>query len=356
MVAWEMLKGFSKTIPDIQSNKTELTIYYPNGGIITLLGAENADNLRGNYWDSVVMDEVSQMRRSVWSEIVRPALSDRNGKGYFIGTPQGRNAFHEFYQQAGRMDGWYRRLITYKDSGYINESEIAALKQELSTAEFEQEFECSWNAAIRGAYYGEVMNDIEANGQIRHVPHDENLGVQTAFDLGMSNSTVVWFMQRAGSEIRAIECRAFIGTGLPEIFRWIKENVPHYHIDQWIGPHDLKVRELGTGVSRLEVAYAHGVSFTIAKKIPVQDGIDATRSMLKRTLFDAELCKEGIEALRQYKSEYDEKRGAFSTQPLHDWTSDYADGLRYYAVATSGGQRTGGMNQAPLPLDLTGTF
>ena len=325
-VSWDYAKFFSRPIPGITINEAELRIDYPNGGRMEVLGADNADSLRGTYLDLVVLDEFSQMNPSVWSEVIRPALADRKGRAIFIGTPKGHNNFYKLYQRAGSLEGWYRQLYRASETGILDEEELRAARREMSQPEYAQEFECSWSAAIKGAYWADAME----KAKITRVPYDENWPVITSWDLGIRDSTVIWFFQNVGTEVRVINCLAFQGMGLPDIVRKLKD-LPYLYT-QHIAPHDARVRELGSGKSRIETAEQLGVAFDIAPQLHVQDGIQQVRSLLSRCIFDGEKCETGIEALRQYRSEYDERRGVLRTTPLHDWCSDYADAFRYFAI------------------------
>ena len=331
-VAWDYVKEFCAKIPAVKFNEGELRVDFPNGARLTLYGADNPDSLRGIYLDGVVLDEFAQMPPRVWSEILRPALADRQGRAVFIGTPQGKNKFWEIYERARNPENtnWAAYLYRASETGILLPEEIEDMREELSPEEFEQELECSWVAAIRGAFYGKQMAELEKTGKITNVPHDPALPVYTSWDLGIRDSTVIWFWQQAGAEVRAIECLAFQGTGLPEMIKELRTRP--YNYAEHIAPHDIQVRELGSGKSRLETARELGLDFTVAPKLSVMDGIDATRSMLPRCWFDYEKCKDGIDALTQYRTEWDDKRQIFRNNPLHDWCSDYADSVRYFAV------------------------
>ena len=198
--------------------------------------------------------------------------------------------------------------------------------------EFRQELLCDWQAAVRGAYYGQQLVDAEDSGRIGNVPYDDALPVFTAWDLGIADATAVWFIQcTRGGEVRLIDYEQFTGDGFPEIIRKIRSK-PYLYDTHW-APHDIKVRELGSGVSREETARKLGLTFRQAPNIPLMDGISATRSMLARTWIDETKCKDGLNALRLYRSEWDEKKRLFSTRPLHDHTSHAADALRMFAVS-----------------------
>ena len=329
-VAWDYVKEFSRPIPGVQFNEAELRADYPNGGRIQLFGADNADALRGMYLDHVCLDEYAQMSPRAWSEVLRPALSDRKGKAIFIGTPMGHGNFYDMYQNAETLPGWERYLHKASETGIMDEEELEAARREMTPEEYAQEYECSWSAAIRGAYYSKLLDEAEADDRICAVPHDPSLQVITSWDLGIADATVVWFYQLRGAQIAVINCKAYKGTGLPDIIADI-DKLP-YKYAQHIGPHDIMVKELGSGRSRFDTASNLGVRFSVAPKQSVLEGINAVRSVIPRMYFDKTRCAEGIEALRQYRTEYDDKHQVYRVNPLHDWTSDYADSMRYFAV------------------------
>ena len=330
--AWDYLRDYTSHIPGMAYNKTELTAYFPAGQTIELLGADNPDAFRGGYSDSTILDEYAQMAPNMWGEIVRPALADRNGNGMFIGTPAGPNQFKRMYDRAFTLPGWFACKLSYKDTGIIPPEEIESMRLEMDEIEFAQEMECDFGAAIRGAYFGKVLAAREAAGAIGQVPYDDTLGVWTSWDLGIADSTAVWFIQTLGSEVRLIDYEEYQGEGLPEIIR--KISAKPYHYEGHIAPHDIRVRELGTGTSRYEVASNLGVNFMICRKVPLMDGIDATRNLLKRSYIDLSQCQKGF-ALQLYRSEYDDSKQIYSDRPIHDWTSHAADALRMFAVEMS---------------------
>lgn len=334
-VAWTYVKQYTAPIPGMRYLEQELRAIFPDGRELWLLGGENCDSLRGIYLDAAVVDEVAQMPPRLWGEILRPALADREGEAMLIGTPFGTaNQFHHFYEQAFQQPGWYRSLLTCRDTDAIKPAELEALKREMQPDEFEQEMMCSFTAAIRGAYYANQMQAADREGRIGRVPRETTLPVHTSWDLGMANRTVVWLWQVVGAEIRAIGCRAYGGTGLPDIIADLRA-LPYVWGEHY-APHDSQVRELGSGKSRREIASSLGMNWTIVPQVGLQSGIDQTRAMLERTWFDAEACKDGIEALRLYRTEYDDERKVYSLKPLHDWTSDYADSVRMFAVGNQG--------------------
>ena len=202
----------------------------------------------------------------------------------------------------------------------------------MTEAEYEQEYECSWQAAIRGAYYGKLIADLESRSRITTVEYDDTLGVETWWDLGVGDSTVIWFVQRTGQEVRVIDYYEMSGEGLPHYAKVLQER--GYVYTRHIAPHDIRVRELGSGKSRLEIARSLGITFDIAPQQSVDDGIQAVRALLPKCWFDANTCRQGLEALRQYRAEYDDKLRTFRARPLHDWSSHAADAFRYGAITS----------------------
>jgi len=280
----------------------------------------------------VVMDEVGDMDPRAWSEVIRPALADRQGKATFIGTPKGRNGFYEIVERAKDNPDWYLSILRASETGLIPPGELEALRSEMSEDEFLREFECSFDAAVEGAYYARPLNEAEiANPKrIGHVPHDPALEVHAAWDLGIGDSTAIWLAQFAGREIRLIDYIENNGVALDWYGRALREKP--YLYAPLILPHDAQARELGTGKSRVEMLEAMGFRTRIAPRLSVEDGIETVRRMLPRTWIDATRCDTGLRAVREYREKVDPKRKV-SFGPLHDWTSHSADALRYLMTA-----------------------
>ena len=332
-VAWDYMLHYSAPIPGISVNHSELRVDYPNGGQVRLWGADNADAMRGVYLDGVVADEPADMHPRVWPEIIRPALADRRGFGGFIGTPKGHNAFYDIREIARTDPDWLYLELKASQTGLLAEEELIAARKLMTEDQYQQEFECSFDAAIQGAYYGTLMREAEEDDRICRVPHDPVLKVHTAWDLGIGDSTVIWFAQQHASEVRIIDCYAASGVGLDHYARVLKEgHRAKYDYDQHVLPHDGMVADLSTGRARIQTLASLGVAARcLNRETSVDDGISAVRSLIPRCWFDAEKCKVGIEALKQYRCEFDEEKKVFSQRPLHDWTSDYADAFRYLA-------------------------
>tara|TARA_R100000388_G_C7237706_1_gene159016 strand:+ start:220 stop:1479 length:1260 start_codon:yes stop_codon:yes gene_type:complete len=330
-VAWDYALEYTRDIPDIKINHSELRIDFSNGSRFRLYGADNYNAMRGLYYDAVVCDEHSDFPLSAWTTVIRPSLADRKGSATFISTPKGRNEFWELYEYAKSNDDWWSGMFKASQTNILDPEELKEAKLTMGEDRYEQEFECSFEAAIVGAYYAMEMKTALEENRITTVPYDPSVGVVTAWDLGIGDSTSIWFAQYVGQEIRVIDYYENSGVGLDHYAKEL--NSKNYHYMDHILPHDVQVKELGTGKSRLETLHNLGIQdVTIAPKLAIEDGIQAARSMLNRCWFDEEKCNRGIEALRQYRREFDEKNKSWRGRPLHDWTSHGADAWRYLAV------------------------
>jgi hypothetical protein len=333
-IAWEYLKFYTQPLLKIGGtrNESELRIDLFNGSRIQIFGADNPDSIRGLGFDAVVLDEYAIMAPRVWTEIVRPAVADKLGWVLFIGTPMGHNQFWEVYDYALRgHDDWYGKLYRASDTKVIPVEELEQARSIMTPEQYEQEFECSFTAAVSGSYYGRLITKAEKDGRIGNVPIDDNVGVETWWDLGIGDSTAIWFAQRVGQEIHLVDYYETSGESLAHYADVLNEK--NYSYTSHIAPHDIMARELGTGKSRLEVANELGINFDIAPKLEVDHGIESVRNALPFCYFDREKCKVGLDALRQYRKQWDEKNQVFKNKPLHNWCSHAADSFRYGCVA-----------------------
>ena len=348
-VAWDYLKQFAGGIPGIKFHETELRCDLPNGGRISLLGAENPDSLRGIYLDGCFMDEVADMPEKVFPEVIRPALSDREGFCYFVGTPKGQNAFFEMYEQATNNDDWYTAVHKASETAILNATELRSAKEAMTSDQYAQEYECSWVANVPGAIFGKELEAAMEEGRISRVPHDPTVKVDTFWDLGVGDSTAIWFVQSVGRAIHFIDCYENRGEGLPHYVSVLSKK--NYLYGDHFAPHDIEVRELGSGKSRREIAWDLGLNFRVVPKLPLEDGLHAAQMLIPRSWFDAEKCKQGLVALRQYHRGYNERARSFRTTPVHDWSSHFADALRYTAVGIKETVKSGRPPQIHAEMD-----
>ena len=181
-IAWDYAKEFTAPIPGVVVNESELRIDFPNGARLRLFGADNYDAMRGLYFDAVVLDEPADFPVSAWPTVIRPALADRKGKATFIGTPKGKNDFWETYNRARKEAGWFCALFKASETGLIDQEELDEARAVMGEDRYQLEFECSFEAAIQGSYYGDEMRKMQDDGRIASVPYEPNLPVVTAWD------------------------------------------------------------------------------------------------------------------------------------------------------------------------------
>jgi phage terminase large subunit len=325
------LKQYTAPIPGVQINESELRVDFPSGARIRLYGADNYDRMRGIYLDGVILDEAADFDPRAWPEVLRPALSDRQGWATFIGTPKGRNFFWEVWEGAQNNPDWFALMLRASETGIVNPDELADARSMMTPEQYAQEYECSFDAAILGAYFGKEIADAEAAGRIGEVPYDPAIPVHTAFDLGIGDSTAIWFWQVGPEGVRVIDSYENHGQNLAHYVAELKAR-PYTYGNDYV-PHDAKVRDLSTGRTRVETLIQLGRKPVVVPDQKLMDGINAVRVSFPRIRIDAGKCKFGLEALRQYRTEYDEKAKVFKNTPKHDWTSHYADAFRYMATA-----------------------
>ena len=337
-VAWDYVHQFAGAIPGVKFNETELRCDLPNGARLSLLGGDDPARLRGIYSDGVVIDETADMPETVFPEVLRPALADRGGYAIFIGTPRGHNAFFDYWQLAAEEKGWYRVMFKASETEILAPEELEAARGAMTPEQYDQEFECSFIAAVPGAIFGKELQAIEEKGQVTHVPHDPGVRVDTYWDLGIGDATSIWFTQSAGrGALHVIDFFEARGEGLPFYARVLDEKGYLYGTHN--APHDIEVREMGTGKSRREAAWDLGINFRVVPKLPIEDGLHAGKLLIPRCWFDADNCKQGLDALRFYHRAYDERNRTFRTSVVHDWSSHAADAWRYCAI---------GLRESPL--------
>jgi phage terminase large subunit len=327
-VAWDYLTHFVRPL-DAVANIAELRVDFL-GRRIQLYGSDNPDSLRGQYFDGVVLDEIGDQNPKIWNEIIRPALADRKGWCLFIGTPKGNNHFKELFDRASKEPGWSALQFKASETKIIDVEELDAARKEMGDDKYNQEFECSFNAAVEGSYYGKLINDLEEKGRMCEIIRDDLCQTYVAWDLGMGDSTALWVAQNAGQETRLLDYVENHGQGLDWYVNWLKEN--NWHQAEQLLPHDVEVRELGTGKSRLEVLREAGLNVKVLPRLSVDDGIQSVRRLLPRCWFNMPKVKQGLDCVRNYRREYDEKRNVFYDKPLHDWASHGSDAFRYLAL------------------------
>ena len=333
-IAWDYLLKYSRPVM-AKANQSELWVELVTGARIRLLGAENCDSLRGMFLDGVVMDEFADMKPSIWGAVVRPLLSDRKGWATFIGTPKGHNAFWEIYNNATKDPAWKVKVLRASQTGILDQAELDDAAKAMTQDQYLQEFECDFESAILGAYYGKEMRQLTDQGRIREVEYDPLFPVHTAWDLGYSDDTAIWFFQVVHGEIRCLDYHSSNGQPVAfyaGILQAREKERGYVYGTHWL-PHDARAKTLSSNRSVIEQLSDKIPlkSIKIAPNLKLQDGIQASRLALTRAWFDHK-CNDGIECLRQYQREYDEDKKVFRDKPRHDWTSHGADAFRYLAL------------------------
>jgi phage terminase large subunit len=290
----------------------------------------------------VAFDEYGLHPAQTYTEVIAPALVDRGGSALFLGTPNGKNQFWDIAQHAKTRVAagdkeWAYAEYKASQTGLLDSSYLAQARAVMTADEYAQEFECSWEAAVKGAIYAKEMEAARASGRITSVPYDPALPVDTDWDLGIGDAMAVWFSQSTrGGEVRLIDYLEGSGEGFPYYARRLAEK-GYVYGKHW-APHDIQVRELSSGRSRLEVAAAQGIRFEVTPRLQhsvsgeVEEGIHALRMLFPRLWFDAVRCKDGLEALMHYRRDYNERLNEFKATPVHDWASHGADAARGLAV------------------------
>lgn len=329
-IAWGYLKRLTAPIPGVETREVDLATVLPNGARIRLYGADAYDRLRGVYLDGVVLDEVADFDPRAWPEVIRPALADRQGWGVFIGTPKGRNAFWDVWNAAQTDADWFTMMLRASESGLLPEDELNGMRKLLSHEAYAQEMECSFDAAVVGSYYGRLLDEAQSEGRIGVVPVERGAAVHTAWDLGIGDSTAIWFFQTIGREVRVIDYHEASGEALDHYAKVLQSR--GYVYGEHYLPHDAEARELGTGTTRLETLGKLGVRGRVVPAQAKDDSINAVRMLLPRCWFDAERCKVGLEMLRMYRRDFDERLKTFRDRPRHDFTSHAADAFAQFAI------------------------
>lgn len=330
-MAWDYLKRYSQPIWGGPPNESELWVQLLNGARLRIYGADNADALRGGYLDDATLDEYADMRPGVWGEILRPMLADRQGSATFIGTPKGKNAFWEIYQRSRTdPDNWFSFMLRASETGLILQEELDAARLDMTQEQYEQEFECSFEAAIMGAYYGREMAQAEREGRIRPSLDLLDGPMHCAWDFGNGANMAIWAFQVSPDGPVVHDFIQISGLYFEGYIEELKRR--GYDGFDYV-PHDARVPSFETGRTRIETLMGFKRKPILIADHHVDDGINAGKLTLRKAVFNETNCAPGLEALRQYRQEWDEKARVFKNNPKHDWASHPADAWRYLSMA-----------------------
>jgi len=343
---FKFIDHIPREIREGQANETRMLMKVKNGtdvpSLFQVVGANNPDSLRGGNPKLFMFSEWADHDPYTW-DVVEPILRENDGIAVFNTTPKGDNHARALYEYAKDHPKWFVQILTVDDTGIFTPEQMKEIKEDTikrfeangrgeaeALAYVEQEYYCSFDSPVIGSYYGVGIRKAEEEGRITNVPYEVGLPVHTFWDLGIDDSMTIWFMQTIGQELRFIDYHEGSGEGFAH-YAGILQDKKYIYGDHF-APHDIEVRELATGKSRKEMAKKLGINFKVAPKLLIDDGINAVRSVLNRCWFDKDKCSRGVQALKNYKHEWDDKNMVYRKSPLHDWSSHGADAFRTFAV------------------------
>ncbi len=326
---FRLIDHFPRELVKRRDNQ-QMTLELVNGSFIRFLGSDNIDSIVGTNPVGVAFSEFSLHKVEAWNYL-RPILIENGGWALFNGTPRGKNHMYRLLEAAKKDPDWYWDVKSIDETGVMTAEQVETeIETGMPRALALQEFYCSFDAAMVGAYYGEAMERASQDSRIQQCPWDPQYPVNTAWDLGISDTMVIWMFQVVGNSIHLIDLVQGEGKGLEWYTQQLASRPYHYGYD--ILPHDIKVRELSTGRSRLQTLWSLGRKNTrVTKRASIEDGINAARSIIHRCVFDDRKCEKGIEALKQYRASWDPQKECYGP-PIHDWASHYADAFRMLAI------------------------
>lgn len=336
--------SFLDYIPEeitLKRNESELTIVLMNGSIIQLVGSENVDSIVGTNPKICVFSEMALQSPLAW-QFMRPILAENDGTAIFISTPRGKSEFYDLYNIAkSNPKEWFCERLTVEDTGVISPAQIERERREgMSEELIQQEYFCSFESGIEGSYYGKYMEAAEKEGRICHVPYDKNCLVNTAWDLGYSDSMSLIFYQIRGNEILVIDHYENRGYALNHYLDYLRSKP--YHYGSHFAPFDADSKN-NVGTTFRSVAAEKGFNFRVLRRDKkIMDGIERLRGVFPRIFFDREKCSYLIKCLTNYHADYDENNRVLSMTPKHDWTSHSSDAARYMAQALEHGSDESG--------------
>jgi phage terminase large subunit len=317
------------------TNKTEMCITLVNGSLIQIIGSDNIDAIVGTNPVGCVFSEYSLQDPRGW-DFIRPILRENGGWAFFNYTPRGHNHGYELYKMAKNNPAWFCERLTIEDTGALTAADIQAERDEgMDEDLIQQEYYCSFEAAVPGSYFGRQLALARSQGRIGNIPIVPGVPTDTAWDLGVNDTTAIWFAQTVGREIRCIHYEEHSGEGLEFYADLLRDLAAKLGLSygRHIGPHDIEVRELGTGKTRIETAAGYGLKFESAPRPErKEDSINAARKLFPYCWFDEKGCSRGIDALASYHKGWDEKNRVWRMHPIHDWASNGSDAFQTMAL------------------------
>jgi phage terminase large subunit len=330
-----------KEIIDGEPNSMEMKVKLKNGSIIQIMGTDNIINVGINPV-GCVFSEFSLQDPAAWN-LIRPILRENDGWAIFNFTPRGKNHAYDMFHMAKHNPDWFCQKLSIRDTGVLTEEDMKKERDEgMSEQLIQQEYYCSFDQGVEGAFYAKLLDQAEFENRITNVPYDPAAAVDTYWDLGVSDATAILFVQNVGKEIHIIDMYHNEGEGINHYANILKQKADQR---KWIygshyAPHDIQVRELGHGAqTRWQSAKDLGIKFEIVPNIAIIEGIEMTRNLFPRLWIDANYCKYFLKCVSNYHKMYNEKYNVYSDKPVHDWSSHVADAFRMLGVTTSRSKR-----------------
>lgn len=335
-----------------RTDNTEMLIELKNGSIFQVIGTDNYDSLRGANVVGCVFSEFAWQNPMAW-DVIRPILSENDGWAVFNSTPLGKNHLYRLFNYAKKEEGWFTQLLTVDDTrredgsplitGQMIESELRELQArgeiEDAAAFIQQEYYCSFSAAIPGSYYTQQLQAAREQDRIGKYIYDKDLLTHTASDLGIDDATSTIFYQKLRNEIRIFDYEEHNGESL-QFYSSLWESKGYRYGTMYL-PHDAGAKNRQTGKTDKEILEDLGWhNCEIVPISDVQTGIQTVRMLFPQIY----ICERGIDEthtkrlemfidrISQYHKEYDEDRKIFRSKPDHDFNSHAADALRTLAT------------------------
>lgn len=323
------------------TNDNEMFIRFKNGSTWQVIGSDRYDTTVGSGVVGITYSEWALANPAAWA-YHRPILEENNGWANFITTPRGHNHAKALFEFAQKQKDWFAQRLTVRDTGALDEAQIkyaieeyvALYGEDVGKAQFDQEYMCDFNAAILGAYYALEMRAVRAEHRVVEIEHDAASPMHTAWDIGVDDDTAIWWFQVRGGQVFVHDCYCSHGVGVDHYADVLEQRTRTHGWKPGICyvPHDAKVREWGTGRTRVETMQRLALKPELVRDTTFEDGINSCRRMLPLTVFHPR-CEVGINALEQYHRDWDQDTKSFGAKAKRDWTTHYADAARYMALA-----------------------
>jgi hypothetical protein len=330
----KLLSYIPEEIIEGSPNNVEMKVKLKNGSVIQIVGSDQIINVGINPI-GCVFSEFSIQDPKCWT-FIRPILRENGGWAIFNFTPRGKNHAYELFLMAKHNPDWFAESLSIEKTGVLTDQDMEEERKEgMSEDLIQQEYYCSFDQGAEGAYYGKYLRELQNNGRLTNVPYDPNCSVDTYWDLGVSDETVILFAQNIGQEIHIIDMYRNEGEGLNHYAKWLQDRSEKYNYvyGSHFAPHDIQVRELGSGAqTRLQIAKGLGINFKIVPNISIQDGIELARGIFPRVWIDEEKCNFLVKCLENYHKRFNERLNVYSDKPEHDWSSHCSDAYRYMAI------------------------